>query len=507
MVGRLAIPICILLILIIPFGCRKKTVSIPVPKPDPEALRLAAEGDAGLREGHLYGWRKAESSYKKALELTGSDEFKRKLLLSCFLVMTRQIDEDIPSPHADEITQELCSGEESRKSLCEIILWYRDNKRGKPPDIQEVSIFNGEQPELERYFKLLLGDVKQPLDFSSQPPAEGLAQADSPLLLYLSPWKLKSRDPAEVETAYPGFAEALEYIAESNFQKKKYGASRTYHRKALDLIPDYTRAINGLANIYFFALEDYDQALRWYESALKQDPSNIAAQFGKGAALHKLDRYHESNAALDRMLSDDSLKNGRLDQNQYRYYCGEGNYLKAFNYKLMDDPAKARELIDLALQFLPYSEEINEFSGLLYFNAHRLEEARKNFERALARQNANCSAQMYMGLIYSRMEDAAGTPSPDAQREKRELSYFLGASSCMETAIKSLKEQIESVPSFDLEPREKILLSDRMKSRLLDFRVASSSNIEKMIESASQTSVASKETYLKLMREMLGRLR
>jgi len=55
---------------------------------------------------------------------------------------------------------------------------------------------------------------------------------------------------------------------------------------------------------------DYEQALRWYESALEQDSTNTAAQFGKGAALHKLGRYEESNDVFDRMTVADQYKEG-----------------------------------------------------------------------------------------------------------------------------------------------------------------------------------------------------
>jgi tetratricopeptide (TPR) repeat protein len=494
------ISLCVLCI-----GCREKQVTIPIPKINPEALRSAAEGDAHLREGHLYGWRQAEAAYQQAYNLAGSEEYKKKLLLSRFLILTRQIDEDIPYSRLDEVIKEICSGDESRKDLCDIAQWYKAYKKLNPPDIQYTTLFGGEQPELEEYFKRLLAP---PGNFSPDIRIEsaGELSGESPLLLYLSPGKLGTRDPAEIEKTHPGFAEALEYLGESLFQRKKYGAARNCFRKALDLIPDYTRAINGLGNIYFFGLEDYEQALHWYESALDRDPTNTAAQFGKGAALHKLGKYAESNATFDRMLSSEHLRDGRLDESGYRYYSGEGNYLKAYNYRLMDDLEKPRELIDLARKFLPDSEEINEFSGVLYFKAQKLEEARKDFIRVLAKQNSSCSAQMYMGLIYHQMKYSGTGAVAEKERERRELNYFLDACSCMESGIQQLRFQIDSVPSLDLETREKVLLSSRLRSKLLDYRMASTADIQRMIDNASQTAAVERETHLKLIREILGRI-
>jgi len=143
----------------------------------------------------------------------------------------------------------------------------------------------------------------------------------------------------------------------------------------------------------------------------------------------------------------------------------------------------------------------------LYFREQKLEEARKDFLRVLAKGNSSCNAQMHLGLIYHQMGNAGADPATEAQREKRALNYFLGACSCMDSGIKQLKSQIESVPSLDLEAREKVLLSDRLRNKLLDFRMASSADIERMIGKASLTAIAERETYLKLMREILTRIR
>ena len=107
--------------------------------------------------------------------------------------------------------------------------------------------------------------------------------------------------------------------------------------KPLSLIPDYTRAINGLANIYFFTLEAYENALKTYEAALKWDPQNTAALFGRGAALHNLDRFEDSNKVLDLMLASGLSRNGRVGANSIQYYRGEAYYCKAYNYGSMND--------------------------------------------------------------------------------------------------------------------------------------------------------------------------
>jgi tetratricopeptide (TPR) repeat protein len=506
-------------------GCRKKPAAVAVPKPNPEALQYITEGDAYFRQHHLYGWRKAEVSYRKACDLACSDELGKKLRLTRFLILIRQVDEDIPNPKAEAVVKELCGDGENQRDLCEIARWYGNYKKDRLPETRDYSIFKGEDSALETYFRLLLPGGSPQADSKLDPESLSDEFKASSLFLYLNPGRLKAKDPVEVETAYPEFAEAFEYLAESLFQRKKYGAARTYFRKAVEIIPDYTRAINGLGNIYFFALEDYERALHYYQSSLMQDSTNTAALFGVGAALHKLDRYEESNAALDRMLAGDLIHNSRLDSAGYHYYSGEGIYLKAYNYHLLKNPLRARELVDTARQFLPDSEEIIELSGMLYFEAKQLEEARNEFLRIIAKGNSNCNAQMHLGLIYRRLKQTAGDQSSedrsvkssrgyqetwslrDESPEKKALSYFLGACSCMESGVRNLKEQMNSVPALDLEPNERVLLQDKLRYRLGEVRASCSSNIELMITEASEDPVPNNDRYLNLMREILGRIR
>ena len=484
---------------------------------------MEAEGDASFREAHLYGWRQAEAAYQKAYNLTGSEECGKKLLRTRFLILIRQIDEDIPYSEADTVIRNLCAGNEHQQVLCKIAEEYRSNTL--QPEMKNAPIFKGEDPELEAYFKLLLSDDNSQEAASPDRTTLDDPSAASPLFLYLSLWKLTSRDPAEVEKAYPRFAEAFEFIAESLFQKKKYGTARKYFQKSIELIPDYTHAINGMGKIYFFVLEDYEQALNYFESALEQDPTSITALFGKGAALHELGRYQESIVTIDRMLTGDLTRSGRMDNAGYLYYSGEGHYLKANNYFRMQDPEKARESLDQALQFLPDSEKINELSGVLYFRANKLEEARKDFLSVISKGNSNCNAQLHLGLIYQRLKGSiTEMPSEEPGRkwnkkyqetqslriesnEKKALNYFLGASSCMESTLFQLNNQLDSVPSLDLESGEKVLLAGKLKKKLAEFRMASILDIEMMINATSENTCTDKENYLAPMREILTRIR
>ena len=77
----------------------------------------------------------------------------------------------------------------------------------------------------------------------------------------------------------------------------------------------------------------------------------------------------------------------------------------------------------------------------------------------------------------------------------------------MEYTIFHINNQIDSVPSLDLEPDEKVRLTGKLRKKLAEFRMASSLNIEMMINAASVNTSEDKEYYRNLMREILTRIR
>src|SRR5437867_9893684 len=113
----------ILVLAPLPMSCRAKPeiVKAPVPAaPDARIEEYIKQGDAHFQDSHLYGWRKAETFYKNAFELEQSEAIKKKLLLTQFLIMTRQIDEDIVYKDLQGTVGSLCAGPRTKQEqeLC-----------------------------------------------------------------------------------------------------------------------------------------------------------------------------------------------------------------------------------------------------------------------------------------------------------------------------------------------------------------------------------------------------
>jgi tetratricopeptide (TPR) repeat protein len=482
-------------------SCRTKPQPVPIPAGPavPEALiqELVAQGDELYAAMHLYAWRRAEAAYAKAYNLAPRQAIRDRLALAKLLRLTREIDEDIACPSLEEDIAFICGNPKDAhaQALCDLARGYGAGPVVAAQQLKRVdpSILQVESLPLDAYFFALIAKT-----FGMEPRDEPLRKQisekfkDSPLFMYLN----LGMSPASLTQRLPDFAEAWEFAAETSFQRSQLKAARVGFTKALDLLPDYTRAIIGLANIYFFKLEDYPNALRMYEDALKWDSGCTAALFGKGAALHHLERYDDSNAVLDQMLATDLSRGERVTKDSVVYYRGEANYYKAYNHHLQNHPERARELIDVAKQDLPQSEEINYLSGLLYFNAGEMDKARTDFERAV-KQGKNCYAYHYLGLIELK------TGGPTA------ASQFLTCTACLERNLRTFQQNIKAAEALDIETNEKQALRQRMEMKFVSYRDSSADLIQRMIGLIRGAVIDAKwkQIFLDTMTDLLAKVR
>ncbi len=513
-------------------GCRTRPAITRVPAVSVQ--EIVSEGDALFEHSHLYGWRQAESLYRRAYQLEPSDSVHDRLLLTRFLILTREIDEDIFDPATEKAVGEMCSGTLTarQKVLCDLAMPYKAGRRAPPPQVKAMSpgqaLFDVENSALDAYLYTLYMQSHGITETVEAVEARADKFKDTPLFVYLDLGKKTAQRAEELTKTFPDFAELMDFMGGVEFQKTRYRAAREYFRKAVGLIPEYSRSLNGLGNISLFVLEDPEGALEYYQSSLKLNPGNPAALYGVGLISHSLGRYAESNACLDKVLQSDLTRGGHTGEDAARYYRGEANYYKAYNYYLLGEPEKAKELVDTARQYLPQAEHVFYLSGLLYHQSGQLRLARDEFMRVLQSGAANCDAQYYLGRIYRESsEDLDEQPSERTSgviiperlaeylkqvpvqresREKQSVNHLLAACSCMETNVRNMEGRVKSVSSMDLDQIEKTVLQGRLTSKLLGYRRASGSMIDGMLGLVSTSELENKDFYLDLMRELRRRI-
>jgi tetratricopeptide (TPR) repeat protein len=519
-------------------ACRSRTAAVVAPgidRPDPKVQEMIARADLLLSGSHLHAWRSAEDLYRTAFQSDKSEGLRDKLLTTRFLIEARQADEDIPDRGPGPTLGSLCGEPLSsrQKLLCELGPRYVAGMAVPAP--ADLSVLNAAQSPVDAYIHTLAARSYEVRENKEDIDARYAKYKDSPLFIYLELGKEVRQRQAELERSLPEFAELFTFLGYASFQSRKYAAARGYFRKAIERLPDYTRAHIGLGNISVFALEDYDNGLVQYENALRFDGGNSAALFGKGLVLHNLGRYRESNDAMDLVLRSDLSRHGRAGVQSVGYYRGEATFYQAYNHHHLKDASKARELVDAAKKILPNSDSVNYLSGLMYYQEKKLHEAKDDFVRVLQSGQPNCDAQHYLGLIHWGWRDAPVEKTefrapqvmdkdPKARdaleryvkqfderftesNEILSLNYFLGACSCMDASVRSARERIGAIPTLEIEEAEKVVLTGRLQKKLFSYRSSAIPLIEGMIRMSGESQLPHAKDYVALMTDILDRVR
>ena len=489
----------IIIAMIILSGCHRNAV-ITVTPADATIFEISEP----VINSHLSGWRRAEILYEKEFNIKPTKEIAEKLEKIRFLILIRQIEEDIPDPNADEMIRTLCAEDVYDKRLCEIVKWVQNGKKNEEL-IAELFIPVKNDPVFENYLTLFLFQTIPSFDaFSVLESFKPIKQ--SPLFLYMNPRIIASMDPAEFEKTYPYFAEGFVLLADQMFETRKYRLSREFYQKTLKLIPNYTKALSGIGDIYYM-LEDYERALHNYNMVLRYAPSDIAAMYRKGLSLQQLKRYEESNDTIDKMLLLDTIQSNLVNGIfTAQYYKGQGNYIKAYNYYLLNNNIKSREFVDLAKKTIPSSFEFNYLSGVLFYESNELESARQDFMRSL--DGSNCHAPLHLGFVYEKLDATNENIVNDKEAfMHRSVPSFLEAAECFDKSVQSLNRAINEFAFSEFEPAEQERLKNEMTKKLTSLRTFST-QIIKNINDRIDEYVSATEKYIisEYLVEILSRL-
>lgn len=279
--------------------------------------------------------------------------------------------------------------------------------------------------------------IKEELDI------ESIEQAfpDSPLIRYKLAI-LPKRNPLILENLAqddPQFYEAFFFLGQKALKMRLLVTAEKNFLKAYQEIPESSSLVISLASIYF-AFEELETSLEFYEKTLEMAPAHRDALLGKAMCLSYLGRHEEAIDVCTNILA------------LGKYYLGESHYWLAWNQNELEQWENAWENIETSKKYLIGHGEVFFLAGLIAFNQKRLDEAEKNLLEANKQDASNGDPSYYLGKIKNIQEDWLNSGA-----------YFELASSRYEIKENMIQEKINAIKDSEFsEERKKKHLARKM---------------------------------------------
>lgn len=224
------------------------------------------------------------------------------------------------------------------------------------------------------------------------------------------------------------------------------GEALEYYNRQIEIEPDAYYFVNrAWCNN---SLDNDDEAIEDFKSALKYEPDNVYAHNGLGVLYKKLKRFEE---AIEEFKKVEELDNAQRFSYLYRDMgqCYVG----------IKDNEKAEEIYTLGIEKFPYNESIYLSRGLLYLNTKVYEQAMEDFKKVLKLNPRNEYAYNNIGVVYDEQKDyenaikyykKALEIEPEHDRANKNIAeIYMNEIKDYNLAIKYYKRQIEIEKELD----------------------------------------------------------
>jgi tetratricopeptide (TPR) repeat protein len=259
------------------------------------------------------------------------------------------------------------------------------------------------------------------------------------LALYLN----KDEDLLEaVLEENPSFEEIHLFLGESAYEEKKLLTAEGHFRKAYNIIPDSLSILVYLAGIHF-ALEEYDESVRFYEDALHLAPEYREALLGKAICLGYMGKHEYAILVLKKLIE------------MGRYYMGEAYFWLAWNQNEMEQIEEAEINVKKTEDYLVGDVGVLALQGVISYKLGKLKEAEAYLRQALTLQNNHCDSIYYMAKI-------------DVVREEWENSgtHYEQAGICYGTQERALDARVREIERSPMSVERKAKQIIRKRAQL-----------------------------------------
>jgi tetratricopeptide (TPR) repeat protein len=218
----------------------------------------------------------------------------------------------------------------------------------------------------------------------------------SPLIQYklaLCP-KEDSESLKELLAKEPRFHEIYYFLGEHALQRKLLISAEKNFLECFKHIPESLPTVISLASIYF-AFEELDNSLNFYDKAIALAPEFRDALLGKAICLSYLERHDEAIELCNEVL--------RLGG----YYLGDTHYWLAWNQNELERLDEAWDSVEKSKTYFIGYSQVFSLAGVIAYKREEKKVAEKNFQEALRLNPNNCEAAFYLGKIYADRQEWA----------------------------------------------------------------------------------------------------
>jgi tetratricopeptide (TPR) repeat protein len=480
MINKHANTVILVLVFLLLSGCTTKQMPETAPEQLAEYNKIIQEADAMYGRGCYVGLRQAYKLYEKAFKVPVlKEKATEKLLKTAILLGLRErelgILEETYLPKAKDIVATSSSFEDYSillqaasaipRNTIGVVGDSAEGRDRSPLSLEDVKadveqwieLFMRKSAAEDVYAYVAIGFyplfsslIEEKLDI------ESIEQSfpDSPLIWYRmaqQPWG----NPLVLEKLAlddPQFHEVHFVLGQKAMERRMLVTAERKFLKAYEELPQSSTLVISLASIYF-AFEELDTSLEFYEKTLELAPYHRDALLGKAMCLSYIGRHEEAIDACNHIFA------------LGKYYIGESHYWLAWNLNETGRWEEAWENIEAAKKHLTGNAEVSLLAGKIAFNQKRLEEAEKNLRESNKLDASNGDSFYYLGKIKNMQEDWLNAGA-----------YFDSASSRYEIQENEILKKIEEIrdSEFSEERKKKHLSRKTSQLKMMQLTKATS---------------------------------
>jgi tetratricopeptide (TPR) repeat protein len=183
------------------------------------------------------------------------------------------------------------------------------------------------------------------------------------------------------------FIELNYYLGLSTTLRGRLNESVDHLEKAYTWRPRWPAVTTSLGNTNL-TMEEFDQAVTYFDRTLAVVAAHPDALLGKIKALTYAGRYADALATVDQLLALE------------RWYIGDARYWRAYNEMQLARNDDAWADVELAGKLL-INAAVPKLAGLIAYRRKQIDVARAKFEESRRRDPNDCETGFYLGVVLA----------------------------------------------------------------------------------------------------------